>query len=123
MHVHPHRKAVAASPPTLTSGMAARWYEEGKMEGAPDPSNPQLSLSLLGGTRSQHRLAQPPRGLARDQSSTEVAVSHLQPQSAAAFAFAEQLNPFSGITYRSKCSFFFFFCSVLHRMFIARFGI
>lgn len=79
MHLYLHSRAVAASPPTLSSGMATRWYEEGKMEGAPDPSNPQLSLRLPGGTRGQQRLAQPPWGLAWDQSSTEVAESHLQP--------------------------------------------
>lgn len=39
-----------------------KWYEEGKMEGVPDPGNPQLPPSLPGGTRGQRRLTQPTAG-------------------------------------------------------------
>lgn len=52
------------------------------MEGVPDPSNPQLPPSLLGGTHGQCRLTQPTAGTGlrpawpRDQRSMEVAESH-----------------------------------------------
>lgn len=60
------------------------WYQAGKMEGVPDPSNPQLLPTLRGGTRGQCRLTQPTAGTGLqpawpwDQRSMEVADSPLR---------------------------------------------
>lgn len=91
-----------------------KWYQAGKMEGVPDPSNPQLPPTLQGGTRSQCRLTQPTAGTGLqpawpwDQRSMEVADSPLRappPCPALQLLLPPLINQPSAVVCRSKCFF------------------
>lgn len=60
--VHPCKGGCDYFSPSPHRDHGCEWYEEGKMEGVPDPGNPQLPPSLPGGTRGQRRLTQPTVG-------------------------------------------------------------